>query len=104
MELVELRWRDVDLGSRLLRVAAENCKVRRESLLPMAPELETVLRELMPTDPDPDGHVFLNAEGRPWRHNLLKRFRTCLRAAGTGTFDCSCPGRVFIARRNRAVD
>lgn len=82
MELVELRWRDVDLGSKLLRVAAENCKVRREDLLPIAPELETVLRELMPADPDPDGHIFLNTEGQPWRHNLLKRLRSCLKAAG----------------------
>ncbi len=81
-ELVELRWRDVDLDSRLLRVAAENCKLRREDLLPMALELEAVLRELMPGEHDPDARVFLNAAGRPWRHNLLKRFKSCLRTAG----------------------
>ncbi|MHC4199263.1 MAG: tyrosine-type recombinase/integrase [Planctomycetota bacterium] len=83
-ELVELRWRDIDLDGmrKLLRVAAETCKTRREDFLPIAPELEAVLCEIMPRNADREAHVFLNAAGNPWRNNLLRRFRSCLKAAG----------------------
>ena len=30
---------------------------------------------------DPDQHVFLNRDGRSWRNNLLKRFKSCVKAA-----------------------
>ncbi len=50
--------------------------------LPIAPELDSILHELMPEDPDPEAHVFLNAAGGPWRNNLLKRFKSCVKAAG----------------------
>jgi integrase len=81
-ELAALKWGDIDLRKSMLVVRAETCKVRREDFLPIGPELEAVLREIMPDDPDPEAHVFLNAAGSPWRNNLLKRFKTCLRAAG----------------------
>jgi len=50
--------------------------------LPIAPELDPILRELAPENPDPEAHVFLDTAGRPWRNNLLKRYRSCVKAAG----------------------
>ncbi len=82
MELVELKWKDIDLARGLLRVRMETCKVKREDYLPIAPEFDSILRGLIPEGPDPEPHVFLNAAGRPWRNNLLKRFKSCVKAAG----------------------
>ncbi len=81
-ELIELRWKDVDLERGLLRVRAEICKVRREDFIPIAPELEVVLLAIRPDRPEPEAHVFLNAAGRPWRNNLLTRFKYCVKTAG----------------------
>ncbi len=81
-ELVELCWKDVDFGRGLIRVRAETCKVKREDYLPIAPELEAVLLDIKPEEADPEAHVFLNSVGTPWRHNLLRRFKGCVKAAG----------------------
>lgn len=82
-ELIALRWRDVDIDKGLLCIRAETCKTRREDYLPLAPEVETVLREIMPGEPDPEAFVFTNSIGKPWNPRvLLRRFKTCVKHAG----------------------
>lgn len=79
-ELIELRWGDLDFSASMLQVRPEIAKTRKGRSIPMPQELRSMLadmkREQGPTLGD---HVFLNEAGRPWRNNLLKRFKRCVR-------------------------
>lgn len=89
-ELVELRRSDVDFRRDLIRVRRGYTKTRREEFVPVCSILRDTLVEqcfdgLAPTKrwgSEGERHVFVNAAGRPWRNNLLRRFRTCCRRGG----------------------
>ena len=54
-------------------------KTRRDCHVPISDDLAEVMRAQLA---EGDGeHVFTNRDDRPWRNNLLKRFRTCVKAA-----------------------
>lgn len=82
-ELVELRWKDVDLEAGELRVRPEVAKTRKGRSIPMPGELRAALADMREgRTPEPQEHVFVNGAGRPWRNNLLKRLKKCLGYAG----------------------
>lgn len=82
-ELVELRWGAVDLDRGELYVTSESAKTGVDATLPIAPQLAKALKEIRREagKPQATDHVFVNRDGRPWRNNLLKRFRSCMKAA-----------------------
>lgn len=81
-ELVELRWSDVDLDARTIRVRAETVKTRKGRKMPIPQELAAMLADMKAErDPDAGDPVFVNEAGRPWRCNLLKRLKRCIKAA-----------------------
>ena len=81
-ELVKLTWPAVDLAKRVIRVRQETSKAARERVIPMTLVLRDRLIGLRGKTPDPDGYVFLNRDGRPWRNNLETRFQRCAERAG----------------------
>lgn len=94
-ELVELRRSDVDFGRNLIRVRRGYTKTRREELVPVCSVLRDTLAEqcfdgvasTKRWGSEGGRHVFVNAAGRPWRNNLLRRFRMCCRRAGVDDVD-----------------
>lgn len=82
-ELVQLRWRDLDLEGGKLYVRPEVAKTKKARSVPMPSELTDMLSDThRKRNPEPDDHVFLNKAGRPWRNNLLKRLKASVRKAG----------------------
>ncbi len=79
-ELVELLWEDVDWEARAIYVRPGIAKTGQGRRIRIAEGLYPVLRGLY--TPGATGHVFLNAKGRPWRNNLLDRFKRCVARAG----------------------
>jgi integrase len=98
MELVNLLWSDVDLEDKSITVRASVAKAKRarrvvldDAMVAMVAKLR-VEAEHRPKDWDRD-HVFVNQEGRPHKHNLLRKFYgTCKRAG------------IKDGKRNGAVD
>ena len=82
-ELLALRWREVDLGRRELRLLAETTKDDEDRILPLSSRLLAVL-QMAQTDPSgepfgPDAYVFGDAAGqrvksvkKPWQTAVLK--------------------------------
>ena len=99
-ELVELRKSDVDFRRDLIRVRRGFTKTRREEFVPVCAVLRSTLVEqcfdgLAPMKrwgSEGERHVFVNAAGRPWRNNLLRRFRMCCRRAGIDDVDLDVHG------------
>ena len=81
-ELVKLRWADVSLPTNTIRVRQEASKTDRQRDIPMVPELRARLERLHGRTADPDGPVFVNADGGAWVNNLGARFKKCAQAAG----------------------
>lgn len=85
-ELVDLLWSDVDFGDRSITVRASVAKAKRarrvlldDAMVVMLAKLrDEAEQRLKGWDRD---HVFVNQEGRPHKHNLLRKFYgTCKRA------------------------
>ncbi len=81
-ELVSLTWEDVNLepGAGYFKVREENSKTRKSRVIPIPEDLRAALAERRK-----DAllkYVFTNRAGRPWRNNLLTRFKACVKKAG----------------------
>jgi len=94
-ELRNLKWSQVDLPNRLLRLNKFKAKKLRKDkmkvrLIPLdrfAAELLTALERRSP-DRKPEEHVFLNSRGRPWKKDALRSAMIRARArAGLSTDD-----------------
>lgn len=101
-ELVKLRWPAVDLVRGAITVRAETSKSGRDRTIPMAPDLRTALLALWGEASDPDGHVFVNADGRPWVNNLLRRFKRCVELALVGDVERADDGTWQMVTRDEA--
>jgi integrase len=98
MELVNLRWSDVDFEDKSLTIRASVAKGKRSRRVLLEDAMLAVLAKLRhEAERRPDGwdreHVFVNHIGRPHRHNLLRKFYgTCKRAG------------IADGKRNGSVD
>jgi len=80
-ELTRLRWEHVDLERAEIHLTEDLDKGGKEHWLPLTAEARGVFEGLWEGQAG-DGFCFVNRAGRPWRNNLLSRFRACVRAAG----------------------
>jgi site-specific recombinase XerD len=78
-ELVFLKWRDVDLANRTIRLLASRTKTRRSRLVYFGPRMAAVLKRRRA---EPADYCFTTRIGTPFRNGVLKRFRACCRRAG----------------------
>ena len=78
-ELESLQWRDVDLQEREIKLRPENTKSGTSRVIPIFSELYEDLLRLKKSAASE--FVFVNRDGRPWKNNLLKRFKTCVKRA-----------------------
>lgn len=70
-ELISLKWKHVDLLSRLIHIEAFNTKTMRERTVPLSERLTNELQQLyFESEADSSGLVF---NSRGWIHNQLKR-------------------------------
>jgi integrase len=83
-ELVKLRWPQADLFKSRITILASTSKTREDRVVPITAELQKALVALRAEALDPEGYVFVNEAGRPWRNNLLKRFKRCAEHALVG--------------------
>lgn len=83
-ELVKLKWPQVDFLKSTITILAATSKSKRDRVVPMTPELRGRLLRLRTEAEDPEGYVFTNQAGRPWRNNLLNRFKRCVEQALVG--------------------
>lgn len=77
-ELVQLRWKDVDLERRLIHIRPETSKTRAEAWQPFGDDVA----EALGAPGEPEGHVFVNGRGRFWGDQLLPKLKLCCRHAG----------------------
>jgi integrase len=98
MELVNLRFSDIDFGDKSITIRASVAKAKRSRRLLLDDAMLAMLADLhREAEKRPEGwdreHVFVNHEGRRHRHNLLRKFYgTCKRAG------------IADGKRNGAVD
>jgi len=83
-EFTKLRWPEVDFRTDTIRVLAGTSKGKRQRDVPIAPDLRERLLAMRATAADPEGFVFVNEAGKPWRNNLGKRLDQCVEAAFVG--------------------
>ena len=76
-----LQWKDVDLDRAEIFLSAWRSKNNTAATVPLSSSAVAMLRELKAASADREGYVFVNRDGRPWKNNLLKRFKACCRAA-----------------------
>jgi integrase len=98
MELVNLLWSDIDFADKSITIRASVAKGKRSRRVLLDDAMLAMLvglrhhAEKRPEGWDRD-HVFVNHEGRPHKHNLLRKFYgTCKRAG------------IKDGKRNGAVD
>ena len=77
-EMRGLRWREVDLAGRVVRLSRFKCMHKRrdgvrERVIPLVALVVRYLSWLKSrTRPDPDDFVYLNAWSRPWTMNMFR--------------------------------
>jgi len=85
-EMVNLRWQDVDFLKLVVRIVNHDgwtTKSKHNRIVPLAPAARDALMEI-----DRLYHtkgvelVFITANGTPWVHNLNRKFRQIVKAAG----------------------
>ena len=81
-ELTSLLWDDINLQDGTLTIRAEVSKSKRSRTIPLRQDLQGILRGLRRVAPTAQRHVFLNTRGNPWGHNLSRRLKPILAAAG----------------------
>ena len=81
-EVVKLRWRDVDLGERMVRLERHKTSAYargRPRTIPLCERAVEILSAHAPGDGEADRHVFLGRNGQPFSvgvlHNRLRRLR-----------------------------
>ena len=94
-QLIELRWGDWDRRKAKIHLSAKYAKTHRDVWFSLDPEVQAVLEQLykdrqltktgVAPPPKASEHIFLSGAGRPWRNNLLTRFKRCCRLAGIET-------------------
>lgn len=90
-ELLELRWRDVDLKLGTVRVHMP--KVDRAKLVPIVPKLEAILRAI--GRGTPDALVFVRQDGRPFgKMDVTRAFERAVEIAGLALDDQGAPRKV----------
>ncbi|MFP4055659.1 MAG: tyrosine-type recombinase/integrase [Candidatus Brocadiia bacterium] len=97
-ELVKLKWPQVDCLRGTITVLAHTSKSKRDRVIAMTPDLRSCLLRLEQRASDPDGYVFVNQAGRPWRNNLDKRFTRCVELALVGRVDRTDSGWRMLYR------
>ena len=98
MELVSLLWSDIDFGDKSLTIRASVAKGKRSRRVLLEDAMLAMLVALRDqAEHRPEGwdreHVFVNQEGRPHIHNLLRKFYGTCRKAG-----------IKDGKRNGSVD
>ena len=100
-ELTALQWDDIDFEGGKIRVRGEVSKNWHEGGLPMQAGLRDMLERMAAeTGEDvPSGPVFRNKRGGAIRNNLLRAFKSCVKAAGVapGGVDIHCLRYTFGA-------
>ncbi|GJQ57420.1 MAG: hypothetical protein SCALA701_02210 [Candidatus Scalindua sp.] len=78
-ELVELKWKDIDLKKGTLTIEKER-PGKGVGVIPLSGEIKKELA-LMKVG-DRESYVFTTKNGTPYRNNLLRVFRSCVKKAG----------------------
>ncbi|GJQ59738.1 MAG: hypothetical protein D8M57_13000 [Candidatus Scalindua sp. AMX11] len=78
-ELVELKWKDVDLDKGIISIV-KNQPGKGVGTIPMSEKIKKELKLLK--QGEPDDYVFTTKNGTPYRNNLMRAFRECLKRAG----------------------
>ncbi len=78
-ELVELKWKDVDIDKGLISIAKHQ-HGKGIGRIPMSEEIQEVFRGMVKGQPEK--HVFTTKLGTPYRNNLSREFYRCLKKAG----------------------
>jgi integrase len=81
-EVEGLKWADLDLERDEVSIDAERSKNNEAATIPLPGAVADMLRDLKAESGDGSEYVFVNQRGVPWKNNLRKRLRGCLRAAG----------------------
>ncbi len=78
-ELVELKWKDVDFEKSRITIS-KDLPGKGVGRVPISKEIKAEL-ELLGRG-EPDDYVFTTKNGTPYRNNLMREFRRCLKKAG----------------------
>jgi len=97
-ELIKLKWPQVDFFKGTITILGRTSKSKRNRAVPMTPELRSRLLALRTKAPDPEGYVFTNQDGQPWRNNLLKRFKRHVEEALVGRVERTDSGWRLVYR------
>ncbi len=79
-ELVYLTWDDVDLGNDIIYVRASKTEAGVREI-PIAGSLRDELLKIKGKVANPKGYVFTTGKGTPFKNNLLRVFKQCIRKA-----------------------
>jgi integrase len=85
-ELLQLRWRDLDLQRRLLTVRGEGAKTRQTRHLPLNSEATGVLKAWRPTAIEPDWYVFGGSTEATPLGTVKKAWQGVLKSASVTSF------------------
>lgn len=81
VNICRLKWSNVDLNEKCIRIEAASMKAKRELTIPLSASAMRILLFIKNTNPHPE-FVFVNERGEPYKRLYSETWRRATKAAG----------------------